>query len=445
MKTKPIKQKAGHALLGVLILLAGCGRNDPKKLEASYKSSEKGRGDYLVQINGKKIAEDHYTRQAFHFVPLSRLQMDRPDERLQALIESELLYQDALKKKLDQRPHIRRQIQQLVMNELLNENLPPEHRPEPILEEEAQAYYNENIDNYHTPAAVHIAHILLVPSAGQNPESVRQEAEDLLKNPILHRPAGFRRFVQKHSHDKQSAIRGGKLGAIPLPDGVSDPKYESWVLQLAKAANDVKKIGQLVDHVIETERGYHLVKLTGRTKAQIYTFNDVRKKIARRLLSEHRAIAYRKQIDALKKQAEILINQDRADALKNASSPTLLAQQKKRAARDLEKRSFSKKQIEAETEPWNPEPVAHSSEPDDDEPLTLRNIPRTGKENPLLSITRDPQPKQPERPTAQGGIRSEVRVETLSESDLDLQKRIQRIRETALRKAPQTGSTNSVD
>jgi peptidyl-prolyl cis-trans isomerase C len=92
-----------------------------------------------------------------------------------------------------------------------------------------------------------------------------------------------------------SAARGGDLGLKPRG---------TWVKPFEEAAFKLK-VGQASD-VVETQFGYHIIKLTDRKKPTITTFEEARDGIINVLTQEKRREITKEYIESLRAKANIV-------------------------------------------------------------------------------------------------------------------------------------------
>lgn len=284
----------------------------------------------LIRVNGVPLTVEDYKKQAFYFNPLSRLRADIPEERLQSMIEAETLIQEAGALNLAERPHIKRQVQQILINELLKEKLAAEDTADEISDADIQAYYDEHIDQFQTPASVKVAHILI------SEEGAEQKVREILDDPSIKTTRGFDALVRRHSDDKSTSIRGGDLGHLALSeDNPSD--LEDWQRTIVQAAQSLPRIGMVFDKPVETEKGYHIIKLTGRRKEQGYSLVQVKPKIQRRLIAEIQAKSYREYVEGLLSASEIQRNEAGISSLLEITNKgdRVIAQEKEKAEKSL--------------------------------------------------------------------------------------------------------------
>ena len=118
-------------------------------------------------------------------------------------------------------------------------------------------------------------------------------AEGILKE--CRKPgADFAELAKKHS-EGPSGPRGGDLDFFAR---------EKMVPPFSQAAFAMKK-GEISD-IVETQFGYHIIKVTDKREARTLSFEDVEKTIRIRLKTQKRQMAMQKFITELKKKAKIV-------------------------------------------------------------------------------------------------------------------------------------------
>jgi len=121
-------------------------------------------------------------------------------------------------------------------------------------EKSARQFYESNRTRFQQPEQRRASHILILADAGMDAkarEAARAKATQLLQE-VQAQPARFADLAKEHSQDPLSAVQGGDLGAFTR---------ESMVKPFADAAFGMKE-GEIVGPV-ETEFGYHLIRLDG--------------------------------------------------------------------------------------------------------------------------------------------------------------------------------------
>ncbi|MDR0875457.1 MAG: peptidylprolyl isomerase [Clostridiales Family XIII bacterium] len=133
----------------------------------------------------------------------------------------------------------------------------------PVTDEEVQQFYDENQSYFVSPAQISASHILIM-DADHTPEK-RAELEA-----ILERARGgedFAALATEFSEDTGSATKGGDVGYF----GESN----NFVPEFSAAALALASVGDISD-IVETEYGYHIIKLTDKQEATSQPIDEVR-------------------------------------------------------------------------------------------------------------------------------------------------------------------------
>jgi len=128
-------------------------------------------------------------------------------------------------------------------------------------EEAVRAYYDANIEGYGQEEERRVSHILIENS--EDADAAKAKAESLLAE--LKEGAGFALLAQKHSDDTFSGELGGDLDFIT--PGMMDDAFDDAAFALAN-------VGDYTD-VVETEFGFHIIKLTELKAAETQSFEEV--------------------------------------------------------------------------------------------------------------------------------------------------------------------------
>lgn len=157
-----------------------------------------------------------------------------------------------------------------------------------VTEADVQAYYDENPGEFTTVEAVRARHILKeFPDnvTDEQKAEVKTAAEALLKtvNEELAKGATFAELAEKHS-EGPSASRGGALTGSnsKLPPGAYFARGD-MVKPFEEACFDTLKPGE-VSELIETQFGYHIIKLEERKPPEARPFDQVQYEIQQKLL-----------------------------------------------------------------------------------------------------------------------------------------------------------------
>ena len=138
-----------------------------------------------------------------------------------------------------------------------------------ITNEQVEQYYQDNLLAFQTQETRRVSHILV--EFGEDKDAAKAKI-DALKQQIADGEA-FATIATNESDDTFSAESGGDLGEIG--DGVMGEVFEN-------AAFSLESEGAVSD-VIETEFGYHLIKVTEISPLQTQALDEVRDEIASNL------------------------------------------------------------------------------------------------------------------------------------------------------------------
>lgn len=152
-----------------------------------------------------------------------------------------------------------------------------------VTDEEIKTYYEENKDTFTEPEQVHASHILL---------ETEEEANEILAQ--LNEGADFAELAKEHSKDPGSAQNGGDLGFFGRGEMV--PEFEEAAFSL--------EVGEM-SGVVESEHGYHIIKVTDKKEAKEYTLEEKREEIREQLFAQKLNAQVPAWLNELKQNAEI--------------------------------------------------------------------------------------------------------------------------------------------
>lgn len=139
-----------------------------------------------------------------------------------------------------------------------------------ISEADIKSYYEQNAARFGEPEQRRASHILITaPQDGPQDErtAARKKAEELVAA-ARKDPDGFAALARQHSQDPGSAEQGGDLDFFGR--GMMVKSFEDAVFALNE--------GQISD-VVESEYGFHIVKLTGIKPATVKPLAEVRDQV----------------------------------------------------------------------------------------------------------------------------------------------------------------------
>lgn len=231
-------------------------------------------------------------------IEIAQAEIDHAIEQFKRNFASDTEYEEKLKKEgltIEQfRQNIKTELQinKLLEIEIKNESIQ-------ITKEEANNFYLKNSDKFLTHEKVHARHILirLDKDASQaNKTKARKKAESVLRK--LKNGSDFSELAQKYS-EGPSASKGGDLGYFSKGDMVKT--FEDKVFSM--------KPGEISD-VVETQLGFHIIKLEDYKGAGKKSFEEVEEDIKAYLKVKKANEMFEDYIEKLKLKAHIQVRAD---------------------------------------------------------------------------------------------------------------------------------------
>lgn len=136
---------------------------------------------------------------------------------------------------------------------------------EPVTDAEIAAYYEDHKAQYLDEERRRVAHILV--EAGDDTDAAKAQAEAILAE--IKSGADFAKLAEEKSADAVSAELGGDLDWIERD--MMDPAFD-------EAAFGLSNVGDVSD-VVETEFGFHIIKLTDLQQKQVKTLEQMQAEI----------------------------------------------------------------------------------------------------------------------------------------------------------------------
>jgi peptidyl-prolyl cis-trans isomerase D len=179
-----------------------------------------------------------------------------------------------------------------------------------VNEADLKTYYEQNSARLGTPEERRASHILITAPATAKPEEkekAKAKAEELLAQ-VLAAPNTFADVARKNSQDPGSAEKGGDLDFVTR--GAMVKPFEDAMFALKK--------GEITPKLVETEFGYHIIKLDDIKPGVVPPFEKVRGTIEADMRTQQATAEFAKAAeafsDAVYQQADSL--QPAADKLK---------------------------------------------------------------------------------------------------------------------------------
>lgn len=305
------------ALLIVLLLATGCGKQIPVKNGSKVAVSIKG-DKFTATEYYQKIKKDNISRlieMIDHSILDKKYKSDNEEkEYIEGQIkqiksyygEEEETYKTVIKQYFG--ADSEEELKEMISLEYKREKAVNEYIEKNIKDAEIEKYYNENIFGQ-----IKASHILIAPkytdgATEEEKNKADNEALEKAKKVIKELNSGkkFKTLAKKYSDDKSNSSNGGDLGYFQLSD---------MVTEFSNAAKELKK-DEYAKEPVKTQYGYHIILRTGeKDKPKLKDVkNDIKEKIRENKLNEDKTLYY-ETLKAIREENKINWNDDE---LKNA-------------------------------------------------------------------------------------------------------------------------------
>lgn len=219
-------------------------------------------------------------------------EVDAQLDALRKKFASEEEYQGALKKMNVTEGAIKDQFaQELVLRKLVDKDVASKIT---LDSSEAKDFYDKNPEIFKTPESVRASHILVKFEDNASPEDKAKALEKI--KAVRKKIADGADFAQtaKEVSECPSKEQGGDLGFFQKGQMVG--AFETAAFSL--------KLGELSD-IVETEYGYHIIKVTEKKDAGVMAFEEMKPRIEQHVKSEKMAGQLVQYVEGLKSKAKV--------------------------------------------------------------------------------------------------------------------------------------------
>src|SRR6201997_3247792 len=143
-------------------------------------------------------------------------------------------------------------------------------------------YYDDNIAHYRTDGQVRASHILIAApkdASAADKAKAKQKADEVLAQLKAH-PDQFAQIAQQDSQDPGSASKGGDLGYFGPGMIAGGKAIDDAVFKLKKDE---------ISDIVQTDFGFHIIKVTDVKPAVTKPFDEVKDSIAKDVKAQEAA------------------------------------------------------------------------------------------------------------------------------------------------------------
>jgi parvulin-like peptidyl-prolyl isomerase len=299
----------------VFLALAGCGEKKkeeaaPKPAEAKGPETKNGLTEeqskqVLAKVGDTTITLGDFADRLASQSPYLRARYASPERRkefLDNMVRFELLALEAKKRGHEDSPEVDRVRRQMMVQQMMKEMFDDKGvKLSDISDAEIKAYYDQNPAEFHKPAQRRASHILMKDKA--KAEAVLKKLQAAPEDMEL-----FRKLAEENNQDVETKQRYGDLRFFSKDPPPSETEVPPKAVR--DAVFSLEKTGQLYAQVVQSEQGFHVVKLTGERAALDRSLEDARRLIQNRLWRKKREEAIDTFVGDLRKKGDIKENPD---------------------------------------------------------------------------------------------------------------------------------------
>ncbi len=173
-------------------------------------------------------------------------------------------------------------------------------------DDEVRAFYDANHKALGRPERVRVAVVSYAASEGDAARPAKRAKAEaaLAKLRKKNEAATFAALARAESEDQATRLSNGEL-----PFATREEITQRLGAEVADAAFALQGADPIVPRVVETPRGFFVVKVLGHEKGYEPAFEELKESIRSRLATEHRAKAYQGFLDRLWKDAGVTVDE----------------------------------------------------------------------------------------------------------------------------------------
>ena len=235
----------------------------------------------LANVGGFPITEDDVTEFLMNLGQRG-MSYNNPEGRkviLNQLIGQKLLLLDAKRNLMEADPAFKAQLAKVKDNLLASFAAEKAVASVSVSDKDAEAYYNENKEQFVSGDSVNASHILV-----DTEEKALAILAEINEGKLTFEDAA------KENSSCPSKENGGNLGDFGR--GQMVPEFDEAVFAM--------EVGEISKAPVKTQFGYHLIKLNSKKESETIPFDTIKDEIKEGLLGEKRRAAYDSRINQLK-------------------------------------------------------------------------------------------------------------------------------------------------
>lgn len=298
-----------RALLALLVLAAfACSRPPGKK------------GPVVAAGGGVVITADQLKARLDEQSPMARQSfqtLERKKQFLDNMLQFELLAKAAEREGLAKDPEVQFAMKRVMVSKYYQRFFQDPEAAKKVPEADVQKYYDEHKDEFHRPARIHAAHVL-VAAEGADRAKKEASAKKLLAKILAEEPknpGAFAAAARESSDDAATKSVGGDLGLKTAEE--LEKAYGKELVDAVFKAQD----GKTSERLVQTPKGFHLVRALGRQAELNRSFDEVKGQIAARLAAQKKSKDFEAFVKKLRDDAKVKVYEEELEKVSVAAAP----------------------------------------------------------------------------------------------------------------------------
>lgn len=275
-------------------------------------------GAKIARFDGGAIGDQDFVARAGTQPPSIRAVLANGAQRkafVENMVRFELLAQEAVRKGYDQDPQFLQETKQRLGQILLEKDVEGPVKVKAPTEDDLKKFYEQNKAALTRPERVRVAAISFAAAEADGMARIaKREAARSALAEVRRRAKdyyGFGEIAHARTEDPATRASNGEL-----PFATREELAARYGEPFADAAFALRGAGALHDGVVETPKGFHVIRLLGREEPYEPRFDEVKEQLRQRMVGDARAEALKKYLDELWKRSDVRIDEKALQAVR---------------------------------------------------------------------------------------------------------------------------------
>lgn len=305
-----MKTRVATRVALVAALLCACSNERAPRVDFSHQGPP---GAPVAKFGGDSISDEELRVRFLEMSPYARARyqtVEQKREYLEGLVRFELLTQEAVRRGLANDPEVVESTKKVMVQRLLNAELEKAAQT-PVTQQELQAEYDRHRSDYQRPEMVRLSHVFF--AAPKTDAKLRasqlEKAKKALEQAQALNAADFGAFghlAQQLSEEPRTKPLDGDMRFL-----TRDELSRQYGAEVLAASDELKAVNDVLPRVVETDQGFHVLKLHGRQPAVNQSPADVKLQLESRIRYDRRSARMEQLVEDLKKKSGYTVDTER--------------------------------------------------------------------------------------------------------------------------------------